>query len=336
MPRPNRRDIVDPDEVGIYHCYSRCARGAYLCGFDRETNMDYGHRKGWIIDRQNLLARIFALELFAYAVLDNHMHHVIRTRPDVAKQWTDEEVIRRWHTLHPQKSENGAVIELTDDHLAALLKDKAKIEEWRRRLASLSWYMKELKENIAKRANRESGKTGHFFDARFNSPRIADALTLLLCLLYVELNPVRAAIVDRPEAYKHCSFQLRCLAHLLRQKCSDNNDNQRQIAPDASLQPIPETGEQGNLAAPTYRPSDEGILPMSAAHFLTLVDWVGRSKRPDKRGTIPSNLAPVLERLGGTSELLADSQVLYGHLFRRAGRRVHVRVDKFTSEVSAA
>jgi len=322
MPRPNRRDVVDPEEVGIYHCYSRCARGAYLCGFDRATNTDYSHRKAWLIERQNLLASVFAMELLAFAILDNHMHHVVRTRPDLVGEWSDEEVIRRWCVLHPLRAENGEVLEMTESHLKAMLQDKETTRQWRERLGSLSWYMKELKEPIAKRANRESGQTGSFFDSRFNSPRLADALTLLICLLYVELNAVRAAIVDRPEDYDACSFRARTQAHQLRTSPVENQCNVEENRPDAALQPIPERGESGNETAPYYRPSNRGILEMTASHYIALVDWVGRTERPDKRGKIPGHFEPILERIGGSAELMTESYALYEQIYRRAGRRV--------------
>ena len=109
MPRPNRCDIVDPDKVGYYHCYSRCVRRAFLCGWDKATGKDYSHRKKWVVDRQVLLAQVFAIELVGYAIMDDHMHHVLRTRPDIAKRWSDEEVVRRWCQLHPRtRNEDGS------------------------------------------------------------------------------------------------------------------------------------------------------------------------------------------------------------------------------------
>ncbi len=322
MTRPNRKDIVDPSEVGVYHCYSRCVRGYFLCGVDRQTGTDYSHRKAWIEDRQALLVTVYAMELLGYAILDNHMHHVIRTRPDLAEVWTDEEVVRRWYRLHPQKNEQGEIIELSDDHLKALLGDAVVVQEWRRRLASLSWYMKDLKEYIAKRANRESDQRGHFFESRFNSPRLADVITLLLCLLYVDLNCVRAGMADCPEAYIHGSFQRRVLGHQLRTQTVCTTAALGEPVPDAALQPIPEDGEASNAAAPVFRPSDKGILPMTTQHYFELADWVGRQRRSDKRGAIPKHLDPILSRIGCDCDMLANSHDRYERGFQRAGRCV--------------
>jgi hypothetical protein len=34
MPRIRRRFLLDPAEIGVYHCINRCVRRAYLCGQD--------------------------------------------------------------------------------------------------------------------------------------------------------------------------------------------------------------------------------------------------------------------------------------------------------------
>ena len=95
MPSCARKAIVDPTVVGVYHCISRCVRRAFLCGEDLPTGNNYRHRKVWIEDRLRLLVRVFAMEVLSSSVMDNHMHQEIRTRPDLARRWSDEEVARR-------------------------------------------------------------------------------------------------------------------------------------------------------------------------------------------------------------------------------------------------
>ena len=300
----------------MYHCYSRCVQRAFLCGYDRETGTDYSHRKDWIEERQELLVTVFAMELLGYAILDNHMHHVIRTRPDVARQWSDEEVVRRWWRLHADKNYRGEERELTEDRLKGLLEDTEKIAEWRQRLASLSWYMKDLKENIAKRANQESGSSGHFFDSRFSSPRLADPVILLLCLLYVDLNAVRAGTAEKPEDSRYTSCWRRIQAWMRRRQRGGLVANPKLPDPDACLTPICETGESGNSAAPRHRLSDVGFLPLTTESYLVLVDWVGRVRKHGKCGAVPENLAPILDRLSGGRDYWSNAEEIYQQEFR--------------------
>ena len=86
MPTYARRHIVVEDSVGVYHCIARCVRRAFLCGVDPYTGKDYSHRKEWILDRMRELAGLFAIEVCGYSVMSNHLHLVLRNRPDIAEQ----------------------------------------------------------------------------------------------------------------------------------------------------------------------------------------------------------------------------------------------------------
>ena len=62
----------------------------------------------------------------------------------------------------------------------------------------LSWFQKELKEDIARRANEEDGVRGHFWSGRFKSVRLLDLAALLICSIYVDLNVIRAGVSQTP------------------------------------------------------------------------------------------------------------------------------------------
>src|SRR5512145_105906 len=102
MALPRSKYVRDGEE-GVYHCYSRCVRRAFLCGFDPVTGRDFSHRKTLIVDRLHFLASIFTVDVCAYSVMDTHLHNVLRLRPDIAAAWSDLEVATRWITLSPKK-----------------------------------------------------------------------------------------------------------------------------------------------------------------------------------------------------------------------------------------
>ena len=93
------------DEVGVYHCIQRVVRRAFLCGVDPLSGNSYDHRRVWIRDRLEYLAGLFGVEVAAFAVMSNHVHVILRNRPDVVALWTDQEVARRWLTrLNPPQA----------------------------------------------------------------------------------------------------------------------------------------------------------------------------------------------------------------------------------------
>jgi REP element-mobilizing transposase RayT len=79
-----RRQIVDPAASGYYHCVSRCVRRAFLCGEDSCTGKSFEHRKAWVEERLLDLARHFAVGVYAYAVMSNHLHVVLHVDPGTA------------------------------------------------------------------------------------------------------------------------------------------------------------------------------------------------------------------------------------------------------------
>jgi REP element-mobilizing transposase RayT len=92
MPRSR---LVDVSLPRWHHCITRCVRRAFLLG---EGPAD---RKEWIELRAQELADIFAVAVGGFAVMDNHLHVLVRIDPDIATAWSDEEFVRRWRRLFP-------------------------------------------------------------------------------------------------------------------------------------------------------------------------------------------------------------------------------------------
>lgn len=80
------------------------------------------------------------------------------------------------------------------------------IPHWREKLSSLSEFMREIKVGFTRYYNRRYNRRGYFWGDRFKSVIVEKGETLVNCLAYIDLNPVRAGIVERPEKYRWSSL----------------------------------------------------------------------------------------------------------------------------------
>ena len=177
-----RREIVDEDHIGVYHCIARWFEERSSAARTPTQERDYGHRKVWIVDRLRQLAGFFGIEVCDYAIMSNHLHLVLRNRPDLVQHWTDGEVALRWLRLFPRRSELTGVWDEPNDHdLAMVMADADRLVTLRARLASISWFMRCLSEWVARAANREEGCGGRFWAGRFKSQPLLDEAAVLAC-----------------------------------------------------------------------------------------------------------------------------------------------------------
>lgn len=314
MPRP-RKQLVSVTDTPYYHVTSRCVRRAFLCGKDKLTGRSYEHRRDWIENRIRILSSLFAIDLCAYAVMSNHYHLVVKLSPTDAIMWADDEVLDRWCSLHKgsilvQRYRAGddlgpAEINTVQDTIAV----------YRKRLANLSWFMKCLNEPIARQANAEDGCTGHFWEARFSSQALRTERSLLTCMVYVDLNPIRAGNAKTPESSDYTSIRERL------RPSPDCADAVKGMLGHAERQTVNFEIKPLMPFVDAVHCPDKMALPVPFRHYLQLVDITGQIVRQGKRGRIDPRIAPILKRL----QLNADEWCLATTNFEklyRAKRRV--------------
>ena len=323
MARMNRREVLSDSEVQVVHCVNRCVRRGFLCGTDPLTGRDYEHRRQWIRRRLEFLAGVFGVDVLAFSVMSNHLHVIVRNRPDLVNQWSDDDVVLRWWNLFPQRrNRDGSPAEPAEADLNHL---KASVGELRLRLSSVSWFMRCTSEVIARMANAEEEVSGRFWEGRFKAVILPDEAALAACMVYVDLNPIRAGIAETPETSDFTSVQ---------DRMADLKSAQAVSMADAQDVRI-EHGEKAGWLAPvqlepkrtkvreratTRRASSRGCIFLSLPEYLELLEWTGRHLHPGKRGMIPKKVPPVMQRLEVDAEIWLASVGSFGK--RRAANSV--------------
>jgi hypothetical protein len=298
-----RGRYVKKGEEGVYHCITRCVRQAYLCGRDRMTNRDLSHRRQWIVNRLRYLAGIFAVDVCNFAILHTHQHNILRTRPDIVAGWSRDEVADRWLTLAPPRVKSAGADGM-DSARRFLLSWPERIEELRMRLCDLSWFMKYHNEYISRAANAEDGAKGRFWESRYECHPLLDESAILACMVYVDLNPIRAGMAVTPEYSDFTGIQER-IRRL-----------QRRMGPAG----VPALLDDGSdyLCPVASNAQRRGILNMTETEYINMVDQMGRVMQQGKRGAIPSEMRPILERIGVKPDEWVDTVCSYESRFYQA------------------
>ena len=267
MARP-RSELVDRENGGFYHLYNRCVRQAWLCGKDPHTGENFDHRREWIEQRLLILTTVFPVDVYAYAVMSNHYHIVVHYCPARAQEWSDAEIVRRWLCVFgppPRDPLDRAAKE------AALLANPARLAEIRQCLGDLSWYMRCLNEHIARRANREEDRTGRFWDGRFESRPLADVQAAHACMVYNDLNPLRAGMVEQIDAPQQTS---------LRRRLEEAETAPKRM--QESLRPLRIEHGTGRVVS-----SGESALSTTLEEYLSQAEWTAARCRGEYAGTDP-------------------------------------------------
>jgi hypothetical protein len=333
-----RAEVFAPDEVAVVNVMNRVVRRCYLLGDDPVSGKNYDHRKVMIENQLQRLAGAFGIDLLGFAIMSNHFHLILRSRPDVVSTWDDTEVARRWLLICPlRKNSAGDPEEPNEFELNSIRNDPRKLIILRLRLSDLGWWMRVWCQYIAVRANREDHELGKFWQSRFRAVRLLDEAALLACAAYVDLNPIRAAMAETLEKCDYTSVHRRIPSFL----STNDNSTSATIQPKKEYSVNPAGAEIpaaiGNEAAPEgvspiavqsrvtadrflspialipaddqqlgpqassnrFRCSDKGFLPLSQRDYLELLDWTARQVAPGKRGTTPPLTSPLFQRLSG-------------------------------------
>ena len=182
----------------VYHCMTRTVNGEMLFK-DREKEML--RKMLWQV------AEFCGAEILTYCVMTNHFHVLLRIpEPTVL---SDVELMRRYKVLYPKPTKfQSASTKVMESQLDA---GGEVADEIRRklqaRMGDVSEYMKTVKQRFSVWYNRNHNRYGTLWADRFKSVLVeGQGNPLQTMAAYIDLNPVRAGLVDDPKDYRFCGY----------------------------------------------------------------------------------------------------------------------------------
>ncbi len=179
---------------GLYHCMSRIVGGDYIFG---------AQEKEMFVSMMWRLADFLGIELLDYAVMSNHYHQLVWV-PGIV-ELSDEELLYKLRSYYGERSRK--VLEFEDALQRGGHETEALRAGYLNRMGNISEFEKVLKQGFSKWYNKRRKRRGTLWMERFKSLLVEDTLDgRSIVASYIDLNPVRAEMVEDPKNYRHCGY----------------------------------------------------------------------------------------------------------------------------------
>jgi len=194
--RSNRLKVSGADAV--YHCMTRTVNGERLFGDGAKEVL---RKMIW------QAADFSGVEVLTYCIMSNHFH--VLARVPVMDELSDAELMRRYKVLYPKptKYQEASIKVLERDLAAGGEEAEAVRQRLIVRMGDVSEFMKTVKQRFSIWFNKSHRRYGTLWADRFKSVLVEGRGNPLQTMAaYIDLNPVRAGLVDDPKDYRFCGY----------------------------------------------------------------------------------------------------------------------------------
>jgi len=153
------------------------------------------------------VADFCGVEVLTYCIMSNHFHVLLRV--PVGGAVSDRELMRRYKVLYPKPTKyQEASVEIMEAQLKAGGEEAEVIRrKLLARMSDVSEFMKSVKQRFSVWYNRSHQRYGTLWAERFKSVLVeGQGNPLQTMAAYIDLNPVRAGLVDDPKDYRFCGY----------------------------------------------------------------------------------------------------------------------------------
>jgi REP element-mobilizing transposase RayT len=207
MNRKKKRWITpwaeSEEKPSIYHCVSRVVDRRFVFGDDEREKFRMFMR---------MMENFSGCRVLSYCVMSNHFHILLEVVPMPKDGLSDAELLRRLGVFYGE----NFVKSVEDELLAARSEGGVKggnperVAEihgrFTKRMHDLSEFMKTLLQRFTRWFNRTHKRSGTLWEERFKSVIVESGTAARTMAAYIDLNPVRAGMVEDPADYRWSSY----------------------------------------------------------------------------------------------------------------------------------
>jgi REP element-mobilizing transposase RayT len=182
----------------IYHCISRVVDRRFVLG-----EAERGKFRAFMRMQENFSG----CRVLAYCLMSNHFHLLLEVPPPPPGGLADGQLLQRLRAIHPEAAVAVVARELAAARTAGHAARVAEIHaRYTYRMHSLSEFMKTLLQRFTRWFNGRNQRRGTLWEERFKSVIVESGVAARTMAAYIDLNPVRAGMVDDPAAYRWSSY----------------------------------------------------------------------------------------------------------------------------------
>lgn len=218
--------------------------------------------------------------------MHNHYHLVVYCDPKLPESWSDLEVADKWLNVFPGKYNYPTFKTQRHLRVQAIVKDPKLLAIYREKLGNLNWLMRWINESLAKAANAEGFCKSYFWEFRFKSQALLDEGSVLTCMVYVDLNPIRANMTKSLSESEHTSIKRR-------------------------LDTLTAEGLEQTIKTIAGKVKNRTMV-LKLKNYIVLVEWTGNAIIYPDKSKMPSHLSSTFEHLSLQKEKCSIKSSLSG------------------------
>ncbi len=185
----------------FYHCVTRVVERRLACGpAEKEKFRTF----------MRMIEKFSGCRVVAYCLMCNHIHLLLEVPPMAAGGLSDAELLERLRALYSEAFVAEVAKELAAARAPGMVDPEKRVAEiharFTYRMHDLGEFMKGLLQRFSQWFNRTHDRTGTLWEDRYKSVIVEDGVAAKTMAAYIDLNPVRAGIVEDPADYRWSSY----------------------------------------------------------------------------------------------------------------------------------